>query len=205
MAENSIDNAIADRKLYGDPVAQRARLARLRYHDPVHWRGPRGYRPFWTVAEHQDIIEVERHDARFINAKRTKVQGQGGDGRPAQHPTATSTDARRHDQHSRSLRVRRRDRVTRPTSGHGSGRLAKGMALALAVIAGIAVAPCSGAATETSKASRQTSAIAEPSGPVTAERQWITAHRTDPQTVDRDPTTRFVEKLYKQLIRPTSR
>jgi cytochrome P450 len=73
LSELSIDDAIADHKLYGDPEAQHALFARLRRDDPVHWTEPRGYRPFWTVARHQDIIEVERQDARFINAKRTKL------------------------------------------------------------------------------------------------------------------------------------
>ncbi len=39
----------------------------------MHWSEPEGYRPFWTVAKHQDIIEVERQNDRFINAKRTKL------------------------------------------------------------------------------------------------------------------------------------
>jgi cytochrome P450 len=73
LAETAIDDAIADHKLYGDPEAQHALFARLRREDPVHWTEPRGYRPFWTVARHQDIIEVERQDGRFINAKRTKL------------------------------------------------------------------------------------------------------------------------------------
>jgi cytochrome P450 len=73
MLETSIDDAIVDHKLYGDPEAQDALFARLRRDDPVHWTEPRGYRPFWTVAKHQDIIEVERQDVRFINARRTKL------------------------------------------------------------------------------------------------------------------------------------
>jgi cytochrome P450 len=73
MIETFIDDAIADHKLYGDPEAQHALFVRLRRDDPVHWTEPSGYRPFWTVAKHQDIIEVERQDARFINAKRTKL------------------------------------------------------------------------------------------------------------------------------------
>lgn len=73
LAELSIDDAIADHRLYGDPEAQHALFTRLRRDDPVHWTEPRGYRPFWTVAKHQDVIEIERQDARFINAKRTKL------------------------------------------------------------------------------------------------------------------------------------
>ncbi len=71
--DTTIDNAITDHKIYGDPEAQHRLFAALRREDPVHWTEPEGYRPFWTVARHQDIIEVERQNDRFINAKRTKL------------------------------------------------------------------------------------------------------------------------------------
>ncbi|MGO8914299.1 MAG: cytochrome P450 [Stellaceae bacterium] len=73
MMDTTIDNAITDHKIYGDPEAQHRLFAALRREDPVHWTEPEGYRPFWTVARHQDIIEVERQNDRFINAKRTKL------------------------------------------------------------------------------------------------------------------------------------
>jgi hypothetical protein len=77
-------------------------------------------------------------------------------------------------------------------------RLAKGLALALAVMAGIAAAPCSAAADGMSKASRQTSIVAAPSSPVIAGRQRILAHQ------DPDRATTYVEeKLYEQLMRST--
>lgn len=71
--DTTIDSAITDHKLYGDPEAQHRLFAAMRREDPVHWTEPQGYRPFWTVARHQDIIEVERQNDRFINAKRTKL------------------------------------------------------------------------------------------------------------------------------------
>ena len=119
--------------------------------------------------------------------------------------TAASTDVPVRDEHSPSSRVTRRERVMRPVAGNACARLAKALTLALAVVAGIAAVACSAAADETSKASRQTSAVAIASRPAAAERQRIPAHRTDPQTVDPDPTTRLVEKLYEQLMHTTPR
>lgn len=68
-----IDNLIADHRLYGDPAAQHRLFATLRREDPVHWTEPEGYRPFWTVSKHADIMEVERQHDRFTNTKRTKL------------------------------------------------------------------------------------------------------------------------------------
>lgn len=46
-------------------------FAWLRAHDPVHWTEPEGYRPFWSVTRHADILEVERNNELFINDPRT--------------------------------------------------------------------------------------------------------------------------------------
>ena len=86
----------------------------------------------------------------------------------------------------------------KPVASNVFTRLAKALTLALAMEAGIAAAPCYAAADETSKASRQTSAVAAPSSPLVAGRQRIFAHQTDP-----DPATTYIEKLYKQLMRST--
>jgi hypothetical protein len=117
--------------------------------------------------------------------------------------TAASTDVPVRDEHSRSSRVTRRERVMRPAAGYACARLPKALTLALAVVAGIAAVAGSAAADETSNASWWNSAVAIASRPAAAERQQIPAHRTNPQTVDPDPSTRFVEKLYEQLMHPT--
>ena len=120
--------------------------------------------------------------------------------------TAASTDVPVRGEHSRSSRVTRRKRVMRPpVVSNACTRLLKALTLALAVVAGIAAVPCPAAADETSNASRRNSAVAIASRPAAAERQRIPAHRTDPQAVDPDPSTRFVEKLYEQLMHPTPR
>lgn len=113
-----------------------------------------------------------------------------------QLPTAASTDVPLRDQTCRSARAARHQSAMKPVASSVFTRLAKALTLALAIEAGIAAYPCSAAADETSKASRQTSAVAAPSSPVVAGRQRILAHPTDP-----DPATTYVEKLYKQLMR----
>jgi hypothetical protein len=119
--------------------------------------------------------------------------------------TAASTDVVLRDQTCRSAHATRRQSAMRPAASNACARLPKALALALAVVAGIAAVACSAAADETSNTSRRNSAVAIASRPAAAERQRIPAHRTDPQTVDPDPSTRLVEQLYKQLMHPTPR
>jgi hypothetical protein len=115
-----------------------------------------------------------------------------------QLPTTASTDMPLRDQTCRSAHATRRQRAMKPVASTVFARLAKGLALPLALAAGIAAFACSAAADETSKASRQISAVAAPSSPVMAGRQRMLAHPNDP-----DPATTYVEKLYKQLMRST--
>ncbi len=71
--DRSIDDAIADPKTYGDQGRQHELFTQLRAEDPVHWTEPQGYRPFWLVTKHADIIEVEKQQDLFINAPRSKL------------------------------------------------------------------------------------------------------------------------------------
>jgi cytochrome P450 len=73
MPCSELDNALASGKTYGDLATQHALFSRLRAEDPVHWCEPEGYRPFWAVTRHADIIEIERQHDRFINKLRTKL------------------------------------------------------------------------------------------------------------------------------------
>ena len=115
-----------------------------------------------------------------------------------QLPTTASTEMPLRDPTCRSAHVTRRQRAMKPVASTVFARLAKGLALPLALAAGIAAFACSAAADETSKASRQISAVAAPSSPVVAGRQRMLAHPNDP-----DPATTYVEKLYKELMRST--
>ncbi len=63
-------------KVFTDPTAyadeERFHQATtlLRREDPVHWVDQPGYRPFWALTRHADVMEVERDNARFLSAPR---------------------------------------------------------------------------------------------------------------------------------------
>jgi cytochrome P450 len=71
--DSQVDEAIASHKTYGSLEQQHALFSMLRREDPVHWTEPNGYRPFWTVSKHRDVMEVEKQNDKFINAPRTKL------------------------------------------------------------------------------------------------------------------------------------
>ncbi len=57
-------NAMADESIHEV-------YARLRRDDPVHWATPTGYRPFWAVTRHADVLSVSKQNSRFVNRFRT--------------------------------------------------------------------------------------------------------------------------------------
>ncbi|MGI4815034.1 MAG: cytochrome P450 [Janthinobacterium lividum] len=69
----TLDNALASGATYGTLDRQHALFTYLRREDPVHWTTPAGFRPFWAVTKHADIIEVEKQQELFINAPRAKM------------------------------------------------------------------------------------------------------------------------------------
>ena len=46
----------------------------LRSDSPVHWTEVDGWRPFWSVTKHADIIEIEKQNDRFLNDPRLTIQ-----------------------------------------------------------------------------------------------------------------------------------
>jgi cytochrome P450 len=74
MTDKSIDNAIADPKVYADLNAFHDLFTKLRAEEPVRWTEPEGFRPFWTVSKHADILEVERQNDKFLNDPRLTLQ-----------------------------------------------------------------------------------------------------------------------------------
>ncbi len=52
---------------------------RLRQEDPVHWTQPDGFRPFWSITRHADILEVEKNNKIFINHDRTYLSPKAGE------------------------------------------------------------------------------------------------------------------------------
>jgi len=55
---------------YGERGYPHAEWARLRREDPLHWSTPEGYKPFWAVTKHADIIEVSKQPEKFRSAGR---------------------------------------------------------------------------------------------------------------------------------------
>lgn len=52
---------------------------KLRRNDPVHWTQPDGFRPFWSITKHADILEVEKNNKVFINHDRTYLSPKSGE------------------------------------------------------------------------------------------------------------------------------
>lgn len=61
---------IVDPAVYADQEALDDAFARLRAEDPLAWCEPEGFRPFWAVTKHADIMEISRQNALFTNGER---------------------------------------------------------------------------------------------------------------------------------------
>jgi cytochrome P450 len=70
MDDKTINEVIANPRTYVDQRAYDALFVDLRRDSPVHWAAPDGYRPFWLVTKHADIMEIERQSDRFVNEPR---------------------------------------------------------------------------------------------------------------------------------------
>lgn len=73
MSAPMIDEAarvFADPQSYTDEPKLHAALAHLRAHAPVVWVDVPGYRPFWAITKHADIMAIERANTVFTNAPR---------------------------------------------------------------------------------------------------------------------------------------
>ena len=55
---------------YTDEAGLHAALTHLRADAPVCWVDVPGYRPFWAITKHADIMEIERGNTLFTNAPR---------------------------------------------------------------------------------------------------------------------------------------
>jgi cytochrome P450 len=74
MNDATIDSAIANPATYADEAGFHALFTQLRATTPVRWTQPEGYRPFWTITRHADIMEIERQADVFISAPRTALR-----------------------------------------------------------------------------------------------------------------------------------
>ena len=55
---------------YTDEKRMYESLAHLRAHAPVSWVEAEGYRPFWAIAKHADVMDIERQNDLFTNDPR---------------------------------------------------------------------------------------------------------------------------------------
>ena len=69
-AAEATRNLIVDPAIYADPDQLDAAFRKLRAEDPVAWCEPEGYRPFWALTKHADIMEVSRQNKLFTNGER---------------------------------------------------------------------------------------------------------------------------------------
>ena len=66
----TLDNRLVNPMNYADESVLDA-YAELRATDPVHWTEPTGFRPFWSITRHADIIAISKQNDIFINRLRT--------------------------------------------------------------------------------------------------------------------------------------
>ncbi|MDX2233416.1 MAG: cytochrome P450 [Hyphomonadaceae bacterium] len=66
-----IDDAIVNPDLYAEEDEIHALFTILRRDDPVRFMEPQGFRPFWSITKHADILEVEKRADVFVNRLRT--------------------------------------------------------------------------------------------------------------------------------------
>ncbi len=70
-SRETLDDAIVNPDLYADEDAIHALYASLRRDDPLRLMKPAGFRPFWAVTKHADILEIEKRSDVFVNRLRT--------------------------------------------------------------------------------------------------------------------------------------
>ncbi|WP_407687978.1 cytochrome P450 [Mycobacterium sp. HUMS_1102779] len=73
MSTRIMDDAarlLTDPEAYTDEKRLHEALAHLRAHAPVSWVDVEGYKPFWAVTKHADIMDIERQNDLFTNDPR---------------------------------------------------------------------------------------------------------------------------------------
>ncbi len=69
----------ADPMAYADEPKLHAALTHLRANAPVSWVDVPGYKPFWAITKHADIMEIERANTVFTNSPRPVLATIEGD------------------------------------------------------------------------------------------------------------------------------
>ena len=69
---DTIDDMLVNPAAFADESIHDA-YTKLRAEDPVHWTQPKGFRPFWSITRHADIVAISKANDRFINRERTYI------------------------------------------------------------------------------------------------------------------------------------
>ena len=86
MATRIMDEAakvFADPQAYADEKKLHAALTHLRANAPVSWVDVPGYRPFWAITKHADVMDIERANTLFTNSPRPVLTTAEGDDQQA--------------------------------------------------------------------------------------------------------------------------
>lgn len=76
-------NVFATPKAYADEATLHAALTHLRANAPVSWVDVEGYRPFWAITRHADVMNIERANTLFTNDPRPVLTTTEGDAQQA--------------------------------------------------------------------------------------------------------------------------
>ncbi|OBI50819.1 cytochrome P450 [Mycobacterium sp. E787] len=82
MSTRIMDEAarlLADPSAYADETRLHRALAHLRAHAPVSWVDVEGYKPFWAITKHADIMDIERQNDLFTNYPRPLLMVSEGE------------------------------------------------------------------------------------------------------------------------------
>jgi len=83
--------AIADPRTYGNDTKLHALLTHIRHNDPVTYIDADGFRPFYAISKHADIVEISRRTDIFLNAPRPVLIEQAIEAAMAKQPAALRT------------------------------------------------------------------------------------------------------------------
>ena len=86
MATRIMDEAakvFANPQAYADETKLHAALTHLRANAPVSWVDVPGYRPFWAITKHADVMDIERANTLFTNSPRPVLTTAEGDDQQA--------------------------------------------------------------------------------------------------------------------------
>jgi cytochrome P450 len=82
MSARIIDDAaqvLANPQAYTDEKRLHEALAHLRAHAPVSWVDVDGYKPFWAITKHADVMDIERQNDLFTNDPRPLLMVSDGE------------------------------------------------------------------------------------------------------------------------------